>query len=217
MYARDLSDTLSEIDRFKIGEGGFTGSPKVPKTPDPTIVDLESEGAELSGGGTADFSNGSVTVDNGSDFLSDVSPGDWIKPGPTPGGSAGSAGTPGTEVDEWGEVQTVVSDSEITLVSPYTGPTLSGRPVRKASDPLFTFRKQLTDSDVLFHSAVPAIDEITAIVDTSEANSNQQGNNPEFFELGLFDANGVMVVYMTFDLQTKISSVQLNNIVQLVY
>lgn len=219
VFARDVADVQSEITRFKIGEGGFTGSPPVPKAPDYTRTDLESEGEPLASGGTVGFVNGSPTVTGtGTSFLADVSPGQWIKPGPDFSGvTFGSAGVPGSEVDEWGEVDTVVSDTEITLAANYTGSTLSGREGRLAAEPLFTFRKALVAGDVLLNSTSPAIDEITAIVAAGEANLDQLGNNPEFFELGLFDANGVMLVYVTFDLETKSGAVQLNHVIQLVF
>lgn len=223
IFSRDLSSEVhQEIARFKIGEGGFTGSPREPKDPDASFTDLESEGTPLASGGTAAFTNGSVTVTGtGTSFDVDLSPGDWIKPGPDfstpPGDEFGSAGDPGSEVDEWGEVQSVDSPTQVTLVNPYAGSTISGREVRKASEPLFTFRKNLADGDVLFSSSSPAITEITAVVDTGEANNDQLGNDPEFFELGLFDENGVMLVYVTFDAETKNSGIQLNHVIELIF
>jgi hypothetical protein len=43
VFARDISQSLAEIARFKIGEGGSSGGS--PITPDATYTDLESEGA----------------------------------------------------------------------------------------------------------------------------------------------------------------------------
>lgn len=220
VYARDITQALAEIDRFKIGEGGSSGG--LPITPDETYTDLESEGAPLAGGGTATFTNGSTAVVGvGTSFSADVSPGDWIKPGPTftgVGATPQSAGDPSSEYDEWGEVQTVTDNLNIVLTSNYTGVTTSpAREVRKASEPLFTFRKTLPGTDVVYLSGLPAITEVTSTVAASEANADQLLNNPVFYELGLFDSNGVMVCYCTFDAQTKVSGVQLVTILDLTF
>lgn len=219
IFSQDVSDTHQDIVRFKIGEGGSSAG--LPITPDPTFVDVEGEGAPLAGGGTVEFTNGSMVVTgSGTSFLADVSPGDWIKPGPTPSADPLSPGTPGSEEDGWGEVDTVNSNISITLLANYVGAThllAESRACHKAAAPLFVFRKAMGVSDVLFDSAVPAITEITAIVAAGEANLDQLGGNPIFFEVGLFDANGVMLVYMTFDAVTKTGAVQLNHIVDLVF
>lgn len=217
VFARDVVQAQSEIVLFKIGEGGSSGG--VPVAPVATRTDLESEGTPLPGGGTATFTNGSPTVTGvGTTFLADVSPGDWIKPGPLfTLGIAESAGDPGSEIDVWGEVQTVDNDLQITLTGNYAGATIAGRECRSAAEPFYTFRKTLVAGDVLLISSVPAIDEITAIVAAGEANSDQLGSDPEFFELGLFDANGVMVAYITVDLEQKNNSIQLNHIIQIIY
>jgi hypothetical protein len=221
VFARDVPDSQQAIVRFKIGEGGFTGSPKVPISPNATFTDLESEGAPLNSGGTVAFDGTAVVVGTGTQFTVDVVPGQWIKPGPDftggVGSEFGSAGDPGSEHDVWGQVLTVDNNLQITLTANYAGATISGRECRVADEPLFTFRKTLIAGDVLLLSTSPAIDEITAIVSAAEANIDQPGNNPEFFELGLFDQNGVMLVYVTFDLETKSGSVQLNHIIQLVW
>jgi hypothetical protein len=216
VLSRDLGDSFSEIVLFKIGEGGGSGG--VPVAPLATRTDIEAEGEPLAGGGTVGFTNGTTAVvGTGTTFLADVSPGDWIKPGPDfTGVTFGSAGVPGTEIDEWGEVLTVDSDLGITLNAVYAGATLSGREGRTAAEPLFAFRKTLVAGDVLFNSAVPAITEVTSITLGVEANADQLGGAPAFFEVGLYDANGVLVVYMTMDQQTKTVGVQLNNVVDLV-
>lgn len=219
VFSQDVSDTFSEITKFKIGEGGSSGG--LPITPDPTFTDVQGEGAALAGGGTCEFTNGSAAVTGlGTSFLADVAVSDWIKPGPTPSSDPLSAGTPGSEEDGWGQVLTVDSNTGITLFSPYAGAThllAELRPCHKAASPLFVFRKALGAPDVLFNSAVPAITEITAIVAAGEANLNQPGGNPIFFEVGAFDAKGVMLVYVTFDAVTKTGAVQLNHIIDLVF
>lgn len=219
--ARDVADVHAEITRFKIGEGGFVDvPPKQPVTPLGTVEDLVSEGAKLPGGGTATFTNGSAIVTGaGTTFLADLAVGQWIKPGPiyTPLG-VGSAGDPGTEYDDWGQILSVDSDTQVTLTANYAGPTTAvAREVRVADEPLFTFRKNLLAADVTLFSALPAITEVDAIVLAGEANADQLGNNPEFFELGLYDSNGVLVAYVTFDLETKSGAVQLNHVIQIVF
>jgi len=220
VYARDITQALSEIVRFKIGEGGFSGG--VPITPDSTFTDLESEGAPLAGGGTATFNNGSTAVVGvGTSFLADVSPGDWIKPGPTfigVGATPQSAGDPGSEYDEWGQVQSVTDNLNIVLTVGYAGvTTVPVREVRKALEPFFTFRKTLVAGALVYTSGLPAITEATSTVAAGEANQDQLLNNPVFYELALFDSNGVMVCYCTFDAQTKVSGVQLVTILDLTF
>lgn len=224
VHARDTADPHSDIVLFKIGEGGFLNvPPKQPVAPLATRTDLESEGAPLAGGGTAVFTNASAIVTGtGTTFLADLVAGDWIKPAPktaVTAGFYGSAGDPGTEYDVWGQVLTVDSDLQVTLVAVYAGATtiVTERAVRKAAEPLFTFRKTLLAADVILFSTLPAITEIDAIVLAGEANLDQLGNPPELFELGAFDARGVMIAYITFDLQTKTAAVQLNSILQLVW
>lgn len=215
VFARDVADTHAEITYFKVGEGGFVDlPPKEPVAPDASRVDLESEGEDLPGGGTGTFTNGSALVSGvGTTFLADLAPGDWIKPGPTPSAASGSAGVIGSEVDEWGQILTVDGDLQVTLTAPYTGSTLAGRSVRLSSEPLFTYRNTIDAGNVVF--IAPNTTEVTTITGAGDANSDQLGNNPEFFELGLFDSNGVMVAYVTYDAQTKINGVQLNHIVQI--
>lgn len=217
VYARDVADTVADFTRFKIGEGAYVSGPPEPIPPDASFSDLQSEGSPLAGGGTANFNNASTGVTGiGTTFLADVTAGQWIKPGPTVSASPFSAGVPGSEIDEWGQVQTVLSDTSIVLMSPYTGPTTLGREVRKANEPLYTFRKDLLAGDVLFASSVPAITEILAVVLATEALSDQLGNAPRFFELGIFDSNGVMAVYMTFPMEEQ-TGVQFNHLIELVF
>lgn len=219
VYARDVTEAQEEFVRFKIGEGGESGG--VPITPDETYGDLESEGSPLVSGGTVGFNNGSVFVDGvGTNFVADLSVGEWIKPGPVASANPYSAGVPGTEYDWWGEVKTIHAASgvgAVELQTVYGGATITGRPCHKAAAPLYTFRKTLVAGDVLFNSVLPAITEITCVVAAAEANSDQLGNTPAFYELGIFDNDGVMVGYLTFDKQEKIAGVQLITIGDLVF
>jgi hypothetical protein len=220
VYARDVADIQADFTRFKIGEGGEGVAPN-PIPPDPTFEDILSEGAKLAGGGTATFTNGSPSVVGvGTSFLADVSPGDWIKPGPTylvEGLKPYSSGDVGSEYDWWGQVQTVVNDLNITLMANYAGATTAvAREVRKASAPLFTFRKTLVAGDVLFTSAVPAITEITAVLLAGEGLLDQLGNAPKYYEVGIFDSNNVLVAYMTFT-QEEQTGVQFNHVVEIIW
>jgi len=222
VYARDVADTQSEITYYKIGEGGFIDlPPKTPITPDPTFRDLQSEGTPLAGGGVCEFTNGLAAVAGvGTTFLADVAVGDWIKPGPLPSAFVNAAGQPGSEEDGWGQVLFVNSNVSITLTAPYVGGThllAEARRCHKASTPLFTFRKAMANADVLFSSGVPAITEVTAVVLAAEANATQLAVSPQFYELGLYDANNVLLVYMTFPLETKTLAIQLNHILELVW
>ena len=230
LFALDVADTHAEIALFKIGESSFLNiPPKDPIAPEPALRDLYSEGTPLTGGGTCEFTNGSATVTgSGTSFLADVNAGDWIKPGPLPSAFVNSAGVPGSEEDGWGQVASVDNDLQITLSAPYIGTThllAEGRECHRAQsssgvasiDPPLCFRKALTALDVLFSSGVPAITEITAIVGAAEANANQLGGAPEFFELGVFDLNGVMLLHMTFPLEQKTPIIQLNHVLELIF
>lgn len=225
LYALDVAQAFADPYRFKIGEGGFIDiPPKEPVTPDATRDDLFSEGDAV--GGTSVFTNGSPSVSGvGTTFLTDVAPGNWVKPGPTfgvlgglEGANARSAGDIGSEYDEWAQVLAIPSDTAITLTAPYTGATtVNPRALHKAAAPFLTFRKLLSPVDVIFSSAIPAITEFTAIVLAGEANLNQLLASPEFFELGVFDANNVMMFHMTFPLESKTGAVQLNHIIELIF
>lgn len=221
-FSRDLAgvwDTHKEIVRFKIGEGGGSGGS--PITPDPTFIDIQGEGEVKTG--LCSFVNGSTAVTgSGCAFLTDFSPGDWIKPGARTTGSPAvspyAPGYPGTEYDEWGQIFSITDNDNLVLSANYAGvSTPEPRQPKKASEPLFVFRKVLGTSDVTFFSANPAITEVDMLVGASEANLDQLGNPPDFYEIAGFDEDGVMVFYMTFDLQTKVSGVQLLNIVHGVF
>lgn len=224
-FARDLAgvwDTHRNIIFFKIGEGGGSGG--TPITPDSTFIDVLGEGEAKTG--LASFSNGIANVTGaGCAFLADFSVNDWIKPGArttgVPSVSPYAPGYPGTEYDEWGQIQSITNNDLMVLTAPYAGVSTPENRVPKkataAQGPLFTFRKALANGDVIFFGASPAITEVTTLVDAAEANLDQLSNNPDFYEIGGFDGDGVMVFYCTFDVQTKISGVQLVTIVQMVF
>jgi len=225
IFSRDLGgtwDAHKEIVRFKIGEGGGSGG--TPITPDATFDDVQGEGEKKTG--LASFGNGStaVTGDGSCSFMTEFAVNDWIKPGAkTTGGgiSPYAPGEPGTEYDEWGQIWHITDNNNLVLTAPYAGPsTPEDRPPMKATaaqGPLFVFRKVLNTADVVFFSSSPAICEVTTLVAGAEANLDQLGNSPDFYEVGGFDEDGVMVFYCTFDVQTKVAGVQLVTIIQLVF
>lgn len=220
VYSRDVAQVQREFTVFKIGEGGEVGG--VPITPDAIFTDIEGEGAPLASGGTAQFTNGSEFVDGAlTNFVADLTVGDWIKPGPEVSSNPYSAGVPGTEYDWWGEVKTIHAANgvgAVELQAVYAGVTNpAGRACYRADEPLYVFRKALGAGDVLFNSVLPAITEITCTVGAAEANADQLLNTPEFYELAIFDDDGVMVGYLTFDKQEKIAGVQLVIIGDLVF
>ncbi len=230
IYSQDVVEVQAEVAYFKVGEGSFDDvPPKAPITADPTRRDLFSEGTVLGGGGTCEFTNGLTVVTGlGTTFLADLVIGDWIKPGHLPNGATNSPGTPGSEEDGWGQILSVDNDLQVTLNAPYVGAThllAEARECMRAMSslgtvflyPPLTFRKNLLSTDVLFSSAVPAIVEQTCIILAGEANLNQASNPPDFFELGLFDANGAMLIHMTFPLQQKTVAVQLNFILETIF
>jgi len=81
----------------------------------------------------------------------------------------------------------------------------------------------LDPDDFIFQKAfVPAADftfvastraQLRCFVDTGEANDDGHGNPPEFFELGIFDAAGNMLVYSTYPLEVKTPSKALEHII----
>jgi hypothetical protein len=80
---------------------------------------------------------------------------------------------------------------------------------------LFTFQKSLTAADL----SIEVDGTITYAVarcflDYTEANDNGSGGYPEFFEIGIFDANNVMLIYATFPGETKNASKTLNHIIK---
>jgi hypothetical protein len=85
--------------------------------------------------------------------------------------------------------------------------------LESASNPtLFTFQKDFVAGDlsVVIDSSIYYAN-VRAFLDYSEANDDGFGNYPEFFEIGLFDANDVMLVYATIPGETKNSSKTLNH------
>lgn len=65
----------------------------------------------------------------------------------------------------------------------------------------YYFQKSLTAGDIAYEADRKS--RATCIVSFTEANDDGYGDPPEFWEIGIFDENDVMVVYGTFPKETK--------------
>lgn len=111
--------------------------------------------------------------------------------------------------------------------------TVSGNKEPKDPDPtrstlesqndsnLFTFQDSIPSGDIIVTEDSNVISEastgapvlqVTVLVEDTEANDDGSGNHPEFFEVGLFDDNDIMVFYGTYPGETKTSSTTLEKI-----
>jgi hypothetical protein len=83
-----------------------------------------------------------------------------------------------------------------------------------AVDSQYVFTKDLSGADLTFTS--PSRLEIRCFIAAGEANADINGNPPEFFELGVFDAvsgGGTMLVYSTFPIEIKTASKALEHVI----
>lgn len=88
--------------------------------------------------------------------------------------------------------------------------------IEAASNPsLFYYTKSFVSTDLTFIS--PSTMQCRCRLVELEANDNGFGDNPHFFELGLFDQNDNLIAYTTFAEQTKTSNKILTNFVQIVF
>ena len=74
-------------------------------------------------------------------------------------------------------------------------------PGRYPADSRFVFQKSIPATAINVISSTEI--EIQCFVGSAEANDDGNGNSPEFWELGIFAADGTMIVHHTFDQQTK--------------
>lgn len=81
-------------------------------------------------------------------------------------------------------------------------------PTRYPVDSRFSFTKALISGRVTVDANEVTIN---CIVDTSEANNDGFDNAPEFWELGVFDGEGDMMLYGTFSAQPKTDRVLLQH------
>ena len=80
---------------------------------------------------------------------------------------------------------------------------------------LYTFQKTLIAGDLTIEvDGTITYAKVRCFVNYGEANDNGFGQYPEFFELGLFDAQGVMLIYATFPGETKNPSKTLNHYIK---
>lgn len=78
----------------------------------------------------------------------------------------------------------------------------------------FTFQKDLTVSDLSFEFCDGiAYAVLRAFLDLSEANDDGTGAAPEFFEIGFFDPQDVLLFYTTIPGETKNASKTLNHFI----
>lgn len=75
----------------------------------------------------------------------------------------------------------------------------------------YFFQKSLVGADLVY--VAPNRLEVRCAVDTGEANDDGHGNPPEFFELGVFDADDNMLAYSTFPVEIKTASKSLLHII----
>ena len=80
---------------------------------------------------------------------------------------------------------------------------------------LFEYEKTLTASDLSLEvDGTITYAKLRCFLDYTEANDDGSGNSPEFFEIGIFDPNNVMLIYATFPGETKNASKTLNHIIK---
>jgi hypothetical protein len=80
---------------------------------------------------------------------------------------------------------------------------------------LFAYDKDLTATDLSIEvDGSITYAKLRCFLDYSEANDDGFGDPPEFFEIGIFDPNDVMLIYATFPGETKNASKTLNHIIK---
>lgn len=85
-------------------------------------------------------------------------------------------------------------------------------PGRYAVDERYTFSKAFAVGWVTY-DAVARTCKCRCFLDYAEANNDGSGNDPEFWELGVFDGDGDMIGYVTFQKETKNALKQLEHYV----
>ena len=203
LIAQHLAGTVSDFSfsYFKIGEGGFneSGGIKTAKTPDATYTSIESDGTVLSGSLT--FSNGSSSVSGSSTaFSTEITPGQYIR----------------LDADlVWYEVATITDDNNLTLTSTYNETGGSG-PGSVITTNYAVYKNTFSGTDITYEGdgKVSAV----AFLDFSDGNSNgYEGGDPEYFEIGVYDANDNLLAYGTYPGETKNNTIQLNKVVRMTF
>lgn len=198
--ARHLVGDVADIvlGYFKLGEGGFieSGGVKTPKTPDPTRTRVEADGGALAGTSVT-FMNASSDVSGiGTSFLTAVVPGQYVR----------------LDVDlVWAQVLSVPDNNNLILTATYTGTGGTGDG-SVITAPFFVFKKSFVGVDLTFLGTGTGVCTAVAFLDFIEGNDDGFGGNPEYFEIGIFDTNDVMVAYGTYPGETKVSTIQFNKV-----
>jgi hypothetical protein len=86
-------------------------------------------------------------------------------------------------------------------------------PSRYPANSVYYFQKSFTAGNVV--EVTPYSVRIECFVDTTEANDDGTGVSPEFWEIGVFDSEGTMISYTTFDRQPKDDSVALRHYINI--
>lgn len=122
--------------------------------------------------------------------------------------------------------------TEVSGVDEPLPPSAAYLDIQSVASGVFWYRKTYVPSDILFISA--ATMQFKCFLDLADANGNPLdepdtltnqdgpknssslgGNAPVFFELGIFDAQNVMVAYGTFPGEAKLSTKTLNHLVNI--
>lgn len=88
-------------------------------------------------------------------------------------------------------------------------------PGRYPADSVFIFQKSFIAADLTFEATTTL--RVRCFLDFAEANDDGFGNDPEFYEIGVFDGDDVLIAYFTFPLETKNVAKTLENVVRLVF
>lgn len=138
-----------------------------------------------------------------------IGEGGWVDPG--------SGAVPRTPDDTLRRESAPLIQDLDAIVDP-TRPLIDQR---YPADSLFTFEKDLDDTDFSFEA--PSTLRITCLLDFGEANDDGFGNDPEFWEIGIFcdhpeeAGEQLMIGYATFPKETKNVSKQIENLVRITF
>jgi hypothetical protein len=77
----------------------------------------------------------------------------------------------------------------------------------------YYFEKAFSPGDVVAES--PGICACTCFLDFGEANDDGFANDPEFWEIGVYDSDDVLLAYCTFQMETKNAGKQLEHVVRI--
>ncbi len=81
------------------------------------------------------------------------------------------------------------------------------------ADSVYVFTKSFVAGDVT--AVAGGIVRCNCLILQAEANNDGFGNDPEFWELGIFDSDGVMISYGTFPREQKNALIQIRHTVSI--